>query len=101
LLASTLLLTGCGAWWLPRAHKINIQQGNLLPPEAVSQIVAGMPRNDVVGLLGEPVVSSLINPQRWDYIYSINRSGETPNARRLTLFFENDVVSKLEKSGFE
>ena len=93
-------LTGCGAWWLPRAHKIEIQQGNVLPDDAVARIVEGMSRNEVIGVLGEPVISNPNSSTRWDYIYSVNRSGDTPNAKRLTLTFENDRVVAIEKDGF-
>ncbi len=100
LAAFTLVTTtGCGAWWLPRAHKIEIQQGNLLPPETVAKIAEGMSKNEVVSLLGEPVVTNMFDRQRWDYIYSLNRSGDTPEAKRLTLIFENDRIVSIEKDG--
>jgi outer membrane protein assembly factor BamE len=100
LFLSQLTLSGCGAWWLPRAHKIEIQQGNVLPDEAVARIVEGMTRSEVIGILGEPVVSNPKNSARWDYIYSVNRSGDSPNAKRVTLIFENDRVATIEKDGF-
>lgn len=96
---SILTAAGCGAWWLPRPHKIEIQQGNLLPPAAVEKIVEGMSKNEVVSILGEPVVSNHFDRQRWDYIYSLNRSGDTPNTKRLTLIFANDRVVSIEKDG--
>ena len=92
--------TACGSWWLPRAHKIEIQQGNLLPLETVEQVVEGMSRNEVVSLLGEPVTSNYFNSEQWDYIFSINRSGDDPEAKTLTLKFENDRVTSIEKDGF-
>lgn len=100
LFLSQISLSGCGAWWLPRAHKIDIQQGNILPDEAVARIVEGMTRSEVISILGEPVVSNPKDKSRWDYIYSINRSGDAPNARRLTLMFENDRIVSIEKDGF-
>ncbi len=100
LFAGQITLSGCGAWWLPRAHKIEIQQGNVLPDEAVARIVEGMSKNEVIGVLGEPVISNPGNGTRWDYIYSVNRSGDAPNAKRVTLMFENDRVISIEKDGF-
>ena len=100
LFLSQLSLSGCGAWWLPRAHKIEIQQGNVLPDEAVASIVEGMTRREVVNILGEPVVFNPKNGVRWDYIYSINSSGDSPDAKRLTIMFENDRVVNIEKDGF-
>lgn len=105
LLLSALLgafivtIAGCGSWWLPRPHKIDIQQGNLLPPASVVKIVEGMSKSEVVAVLGEPVASNFLNRQRWDYIYSQNPSGDTPKTKRLTLIFENDRVVAIEKDG--
>ena len=102
LLLSAVILsttTACGSWWLPRAHKIEIQQGNLLPIESVERVVEGMSRSQVISILGEPVASNYFNRQQWDYIYSINRSGDAPAAKTLTLRFENDLVVSIEKDG--
>ena len=102
LLLSALILgttTACGSWWLPRAHKIEIQQGNLLPIEAVEKVMEGMSRNEVESLLGKPVASNYFDRQQWDYIYSINSSGDAPQSKTLTLKFENDRVVSIEKNG--
>ena len=60
-----------------------------------------MSRNDVVSLLGRPITSNDIDPNRWDYIYSLNRSGEKPEVTRLSLDFQNDVVASLETDGLD
>ena len=93
-------LAACGAWWLPRPHKIDIQQGNLLSSDAISQIKVGMSKGEVVGILGTPLTTNQINPDRWEYIYTINRSGEDPKVQRLSLQFQDEVVADLEKDGF-
>lgn len=92
-------LAACGSWWLPRPHKINIQQGNVLAKDAIAQIEIGMSKSQVTSLLGQPLTSNQINPDRWEYIYSINRSGDKPKVQRLSLEFENDQVAALEKDG--
>jgi len=95
-----ITLSACGAWWLPRAHRIDIQQGNLLSTEQISQVAVGMSKTQVTSLLGRPLTTNQLNPDRWEYIYSLNRSGETPEVQRLSLEFENDQVANLEKDGF-
>lgn len=101
VLCSCLLLGACGSWWLPRAHKIDIQQGNVLSDVAVASISEGMSRAEVVTLLGRPVAQNPGNPARWDYIYSLNKAGDKPNAKRLTVFFESDRIVQIEKDGFD
>lgn len=100
IVSSCHLLSACGAWWLPRAHRIDIQQGNILPNEAIAGISEGMTRAEVVQLLGSPVLSNRANASRWDYLYSLNKAGTDPDAKRLTLFFGNGQVIKIEKEGF-
>jgi len=94
-------VSGCGTWWLPRPHKIDIQQGNLLSLESVSQVTVGMNKTQVASLLGRPLTTNRINPELWEYIYSINRSGEKPEVKRLSVTFQNDQVANLERDGFE
>lgn len=100
LIPAFTTVSACGVWWLPRPHKIDIQQGNLLPPDAISKIKVGMSKGEVVGLLGTPLTSNQINPDRWEYIFSLNRSGEDPQVKRLSVQFKDEVVADLEKDGF-
>ncbi len=100
LIPAFTALSACGTWWLPRPHKIDIQQGNLLSSDTISQIKVGMSKGEVVSLLGVPLTTNQINPDRWEYIYSLNRSGEDPEVRRLSLQFQGEVVADLEKDGF-
>lgn len=98
LLATSLLLNGCGGtpFWLPKAHKIDIQQGNLISKEVVDQLKTGMSRQEVTELLGEPVLNNGLNPNRSDYLYTRAEAGEHVNAETLTVFFENGTVVKIE-----
>ena len=95
-------LSACGAWWLPRAHKIDVQQGNLLSPESLAQVEVGMSKNEVATLLGRPITTNQINPDRWEYIFSFNLSGKKPdNVQRLSIQFENDRVVSFDSDGLE
>lgn len=97
--ASMLTTTACGSWWLPRPHKIEIQQGNLLPAAAVARITEGMTKSEVIAVLGEPVTTNHFNTQQWDYIYSLSRSGDNPEAKWLTLVFDSDRVVSIDEEG--
>lgn len=71
-----------------------------MPDADVAKITEGMSRNEVSKVLGGPVINNANNTNRWDYIYTLNRSGDSPNVKRLTLLFENDRVATIEKDGF-
>ena len=61
-----------------------------------------MSKNEVATLLGRPITTNQINPDRWEYIFSFNLSGKKPdNVQRLSIQFENDRVVSLDSDGLE
>jgi outer membrane protein assembly factor BamE len=81
-------------------YRPNIQQGNLLKTEDVDQVTAGMTRSQVRYLLGTPMLADPFDPQRWDYIYSLQRGRDkNPDRAHFIVRFEGDKVSRVEKPG--
>jgi outer membrane protein assembly factor BamE len=93
LLAGALLSSGC-------VYKMNIQQGNYLVAESVSQLKEGMTRSQVRFLLGTPMVPDAFDESRWDYYYFFSsRRIKEPLKRRLTVYFQDDKVQRIENLG--
>jgi len=93
LAAGVLLATGC-------VYKMNIQQGNYLVAESVSQLKEGMTRSQVRFLLGTPMVPDAFNENRWDYYYFFSsQKFKEPLKRRLTVYFADDKVLRFENLG--
>ena len=89
-------LSACGnPIWLPPAHKIDVQQGNLVEQEQIDQLREGMGRAEVQRILGQPVLESTLNPNRWDYVYTKGVSGEKVKARTLSVYFKNEQVTQI------
>ncbi|OGT64158.1 MAG: hypothetical protein A3J38_10755 [Gammaproteobacteria bacterium RIFCSPHIGHO2_12_FULL_45_9] len=81
---SVLCLTAC--------YRIPVQQGNIMPAQAVARIQPGMPIQQVTQLLGTPV---LVNPFADDqmlYIYTFKSGLETKPTQRLGVYTRNDRV---------
>ena len=79
-------------------YRPNIQQGNLLKTEDVDQVTAGMTRTQVRYLLGTPMLADPFDPQRWDYIYTLQRGRDkTRDSAHFIVRFEGDKVSRVEK----
>ncbi len=99
LLISTLfcatLLMGCSA------HKLEIQQGNIIDPEAVSQLQPGMTKKQVLFIMGTPLLTDPFHQNRWDYIYLLSKSDHSRKEERLTLFFDGDTLSRIEPVNIE
>jgi len=94
LLAVALLALGASAC----IYRIDIQQGNLLEESAIEQAAVGMTKNQIVFLLGTPMVTDTFHEDRWDYTYYLRRGRSREVERRwLIVYFDGDVVSRIEK----
>lgn len=77
---------------LPFVYKMTVQQGNLVTEEMVDRLELGMTRAQVRYLLGTPLLADIFHSDRWDYPYSIKRGHKPRETRKLTVFFEGDVL---------
>ena len=77
-------------------YRIEIVQGNFVSREQVEALQKGMSPDQVRQILGTPLVTSLFHGERWDYIFSLRRKGVEPQQRRLTVFFENEALARVE-----
>ena len=90
--ASCALITACS--YKPsfiNEYKIDIQQGNVLSQEMVSQLKPGQTKDQVRFLLGTPLVADIFHQQRWDYVYRY-QNGQTGvvESRKFAVFFDAD-----------
>lgn len=92
------ILTACGGnpVWLPRAHKITIQQGNLLDESMLERVEVGMDREMVRNLIGTPVIQTPFEQERWDYVFTRGPAGSAITARRVSILFENEKVARID-----
>ncbi|GAB6067026.1 hypothetical protein JCM13664_03440 [Methylothermus subterraneus] len=77
------ILTGC-------VYRIDVQQGNLITPNQVDQLKPGMTLNQVRYILGTPLLTNPFQPQRFDYLYSVQKAGGARQVQHLTLIFDED-----------
>jgi outer membrane protein assembly factor BamE len=97
---SLILVLGFALGSAGCVYRPTIQQGNLLKSEDVDQVTVGMTRSQVRYLLGTPMVADPFDPQRWDYIYTLQRGRDRHRDRaHYIVHFEGDKVSRIEKPG--
>jgi outer membrane protein assembly factor BamE len=78
------------------AHKIDIQQGNVVTKDMLEKLQPGMTRNQVRFVLGTPLLVDPFRNDRWDYVYVMNRKGERVEQRQLKVFFQDDKMLRYE-----
>lgn len=76
---------------------MEIQQGNLVTQETLSQLKPGMTRDQVRYLLGSPLITDVFHADRWDYIFTRQRENTSLTEQRLvTLYFDNNTLRAIE-----
>ena len=93
--AVLLLLAGCSAK-IPGVYRIDIQQGNVVEQEMLDRLEPGMEKRKVRFILGTPLLVDTFNQDRWDYLYSISEGGDTRQQRSVSIFFEDERLSRIE-----
>jgi outer membrane protein assembly factor BamE len=95
VLISTLLAS-CS--YLPTftPYKVEIRQGNLITPDMRAKIKLGMTQSQVKVALGAPLINDAYHANRWDYFYSLEQQGKVVESQRLTLYFEKDVLKRID-----
>jgi len=92
-------ISACAAW-LPEAHRIDLQQGNTVKLEQLEGIEVGMTKAEVRKVMGSPMLSDPFHEQRWDYIYRFIPNKGFERKSLLTLYFEEDVLVKIDDSQY-
>lgn len=77
-------------------YKIDIVQGNFVSREQAAALKIGMSRNQVKNILGTPLLMSVFHAERWDYVFTFNRQGREPQSRRVSVFFKDEVLARIE-----
>ncbi|HSX93617.1 MAG TPA: outer membrane protein assembly factor BamE [Hydrogenophaga sp.] len=97
VLVAALSLGGCGTvagWVTP--YKIDILQGNVITREQVQALQPGMPREQVRDIMGSPLLASVFHADRWDYVFTLQRRGQEPQSRRVSVFFKDGGLARHE-----
>ncbi len=89
-LITTALSSGC-------VYKADVHQGNIVDEDTRAQLRVGMRQDDVMTLLGTPLVTDPFHNNRWDY-YTWSKTGnkEKIEKQRMTLIFEDGILAKIE-----
>lgn len=103
LVLATAGLAGCESlqrtdslFGLITPYRIDIVQGNAITREQAALIRPGMSPLQVRDILGTPLLTDPFHAQRWDYLFTLRRPNAEPQRRSVVVYFENDVVQRIE-----
>ncbi len=86
------LISGCSI------YKMDIQQGNYLTQDELSQVQPGMTQAQVQDLLGTPLLTDDFHRNRWDYVFYLQHNGQLTQKSGVTVFFnEQGLVSDVRQ----
>jgi outer membrane protein assembly factor BamE len=62
----------------------------------LARVKVGMTQQQVKTMLGTPLVNDPMHVNRWDYIYRFSQEGKLVEDKRLSLYFENDSLKRID-----
>jgi outer membrane protein assembly factor BamE len=77
-------------------YKVEVVQGNFVSKEQVDLLKPGLSRQQVREILGTSLLTDVFHADRWDYVFTIRRQGVEPQQRRLTLFFNGELLDRFQ-----
>jgi outer membrane protein assembly factor BamE len=98
---SAVALVSCSSVGLPgldlKPYRIEIQQGNFVSQEMVSQLKPGMSKDQVRFVLGTPLITDSFHADRWDYVFRRQRVNSLElEQRKIAVFFEGGKLKRIE-----
>ena len=87
-------LSGIG---LPRVHKVDVPQGNVIEQDQINQLRPGMNKQQVRFVMGTPMLDDSFHANRWDYIFRFKPGYGDIEYKQATLYFnENEKLVNIQ-----
>ena len=98
LVLPAVLFGGCvNSIDLLKPYRMEIQQGNFITQEMVSQLKLGQTREQVRFILGSPLVTDIFHTDRCDYVFARQRANAREvEQRRIVVFFVDGKLARIE-----
>lgn len=77
-------------------YRFELIQGNVITKEQLEVLRPGMNKVQVKEVLGTPLITSLFHEERWDYAFTVRRSGQEIQKKKLTVYFLKGELTHFE-----
>ena len=95
MLLASAALAACAPPKVIQPYRMDIQQGNYISQEMVSQLKIGMTKEQVRYVLGTPLVADIFHADRWDYVYYRDPRRGAREGRKIAVVFENGKLARV------
>jgi outer membrane protein assembly factor BamE len=75
--------------------KMEVEQGNVITNDKISQLHQGMTEDDVKNVMGNPVLVNIFTPDRIEYIYTFQKGHCNRLEKRVTCIFRNNILKEV------
>ena len=86
-------------WLTP--YKADVVQGNYISESMILRLKKGQTKKQVMNILGTPLVVDPFNPNRWDYVFDINKNESIQENRIFFVKFVDEKLSSWEGDSVE
>lgn len=77
-------------------YRADVQQGNFVSQEMVSQLKEGMTTDQVRFVLGTPLLTDIFHADRWDYVFRLQKGNGEITGSRVSVFFKDNRLARFE-----
>ena len=73
-----------------KPYRAPVIQGNFVSREMAAELKPGMSKEQVQSILGTPLLDTVFNGERWEYVFSLREGYKPPIVRRFSVYFDKD-----------
>ena len=95
----TLSLSGCSFLYDTFVYQIDITQGNYIDDEKIAQLELGMSQEQIIFILGSPMLIDQFDSSKWYYIRYIKPGGEEIQQEQVLLVFAQKTLMSIQNGG--
>jgi len=100
-LAITFSLSGCSYLYNTFVYQIDVVQGNYVDDKKLAQVELGMTQQQIVFVLGSPMLIDQFDTSKWYYIRYIKPGGEPIQQSQILLTFDGNKLTSITSDNID
>ncbi|MEL0628749.1 outer membrane protein assembly factor BamE [Psychromonas aquatilis] len=98
ILSSLILafsVSGCSFLYDTFVYQIDVVQGNYIDEAKLAEVKIGMTQQQVIYVLGSPMLIDQFDSSKWYYIRYIKPGGEDVQQSQIVLTFKDNILNEI------